>query len=380
VFFNILMGLLRKMRRWYKAEFDKGIALKMYQEGMSYRAIALSLGIDRSTVSRGLHAVGCENLPKKRNPFDVVEAHKMYMGCVNISEICKKFGVSVAYLYTSFRSGGYEVCCPTERTKRRILNSPVEHQKYFDVHERYMNGESLDSLCGDVGVSVSCLYNRFRLIGLKVCDNFESHKINKNRIIASKRWNSIGVSLNKAKLDSVDWISAHKRYMECKSIETVAKELGVCEACVSNNFARLGLYVRSKVDVIEDRKKDGSYYVLYSEGRRKLVVVTSPLQIKLHKAIPESILEYPYPPYFLDIAIPSLSIDIECDGEEHRTSKQVVLKDFRRDKFMKESGWAVFRFTYDEIENSFDDCVCQVMNEILLRKHINKPSQRSQNE
>jgi very-short-patch-repair endonuclease len=62
----------------------------------------------------------------------------------------------------------------------------------------------------------------------------------------------------------------------------------------------------------------------------------------------------PFSIYSLDFAFPYLKIDIEIDGNTHKQEKVKKIDD-RRDKFLIDNGWKVFRFTAKEVlNNSFD--------------------------
>jgi len=58
-------------------------------------------------------------------------------------------------------------------------------------------------------------------------------------------------------------------------------------------------------------------------------------------------LEYDFPPYYLDIALPAVQLNIEYD---HRYFHKPA-KDQRRDEFLKEKGWKILRFV-DTIPNN----------------------------
>lgn len=67
--------------------------------------------------------------------------------------------------------------------------------------------------------------------------------------------------------------------------------------------------------------------------------------------------------YQYDFAWPELKIDVEVDGGTHKLEK-VKKIDERRDKFSRDNGWIVLRFTANEIKYNIDDCI-----KIIL-KHI----------
>ena len=70
--------------------------------------------------------------------------------------------------------------------------------------------------------------------------------------------------------------------------------------------------------------------------------------------------------YILDFAIPSLKIDIECDGETwHKEGND---RDRKRNGYLRSRGWTVMRFRGEEIKNNIKNCIqwrgvwlCEVM-------------------
>jgi very-short-patch-repair endonuclease len=60
--------------------------------------------------------------------------------------------------------------------------------------------------------------------------------------------------------------------------------------------------------------------------------------------------------YELDFADPVLKIDIEIDGDQHKLDKRIVKHDEKRNKFLKDRGWKVFRILWsDYVKLDFDD-------------------------
>jgi very-short-patch-repair endonuclease len=55
--------------------------------------------------------------------------------------------------------------------------------------------------------------------------------------------------------------------------------------------------------------------------------------------------QYPIGPYFADFANPKVRVVIECDGKAFHQDKE---KDRKRDKWMKDRGWSVYRLTGKE--------------------------------
>jgi len=66
--------------------------------------------------------------------------------------------------------------------------------------------------------------------------------------------------------------------------------------------------------------------------------------------------------FLLDFAVFSKKrdIDVECNGDKHHSEKKDVKRDKRRDRILESQGWAVLRYTIDEINKDIADCIRQV--------------------
>ena len=94
-------------------------------------------------------------------------------------------------------------------------------------------------------------------------------------------------------------------------------------------------------------------------GHRALRLANpSPLEVAMHTALDEAGIiyerEFQIWRYFIDIALPSIKIAIECDGGRHETRTEF---DANRDAFLLDKGWRVFRFTQAQIKSSHRECV-----------------------
>lgn len=67
--------------------------------------------------------------------------------------------------------------------------------------------------------------------------------------------------------------------------------------------------------------------------------------------------------YQYDFAWPEFKLDVEVDGGTHQTEK-VKKIDERRDKFSKDNGWIVLRFSANDIKYNIDNCIQQIKNKL----------------
>lgn len=74
--------------------------------------------------------------------------------------------------------------------------------------------------------------------------------------------------------------------------------------------------------------------------------------------------------YFLDIAFPSLKVDIEVDGEAYHSSPEQRLRDSNRDRYLINTGWKVIRIPVREIASK---SYASKITETLGLVHIEDP-------
>ena len=73
--------------------------------------------------------------------------------------------------------------------------------------------------------------------------------------------------------------------------------------------------------------------------------------------------QYPLVGKRLDLAIPSLKIDIEVDGEKYHRDASGMRKaeDLWRDMTIKAAGWTPIRFWVYELREAMAECVGKVV-------------------
>jgi very-short-patch-repair endonuclease len=89
--------------------------------------------------------------------------------------------------------------------------------------------------------------------------------------------------------------------------------------------------------------------------------------------------QYKISKYSLDMAIPSLKIAIEADGEFwHYSNSDQIAKDARRDEYLKSLGWVTLRFPGEKIKKDIMSCVWRVEAEIQ-QKQLSKNGLHKEN-
>ncbi|MBM2813955.1 MAG: hypothetical protein HW421_717 [Ignavibacteria bacterium] len=83
--------------------------------------------------------------------------------------------------------------------------------------------------------------------------------------------------------------------------------------------------------------------------------------------------------YILDFAIfcRDRKLAIECDGDTYHLSNESVKKDKKRDNELENRGWNVFRYTTEDINERFDDCIYQVKDTINRYGGLENPEDNS---
>lgn len=73
----------------------------------------------------------------------------------------------------------------------------------------------------------------------------------------------------------------------------------------------------------------------------------------------------PIGPYVADFVIHKLRLVIEIDGDQHAT-REGLLHDRKRDKWLEEKGYRVLRFTTADLAESLDGCLETVLRELEI--------------
>jgi len=84
------------------------------------------------------------------------------------------------------------------------------------------------------------------------------------------------------------------------------------------------------------------------------------------------VLQYPTKIYIIDFAFPNEGLAVEVDGFYHQTPRGRK-RDYLKNKYLREQGWNILRFSGDEIDEDLESCIDQVMeflgnNHGLMRK------------
>jgi hypothetical protein len=89
---------------------------------------------------------------------------------------------------------------------------------------------------------------------------------------------------------------------------------------------------------------------------------------KLELAVPTKVTsKNGYPTnYKLDIGHPVFMIGIEVDGESHKT-KRIQEKDRKKQTFLEERGWTIFRFSNSQVMENLQECLVPLKSAISKR-------------
>jgi len=74
--------------------------------------------------------------------------------------------------------------------------------------------------------------------------------------------------------------------------------------------------------------------------------------------------QYPYFHYIMDFAIPDRKVSIECDGNYWHSFPEAIVRDKKRDTYLKRHGWTVLRFSETEIYKDINSCIARISGQL----------------
>lgn len=86
-----------------------------------------------------------------------------------------------------------------------------------------------------------------------------------------------------------------------------------------------------------------------------LVEMDSPLERRLYYALRKHYkgkirAQYPFGPYWIDLALPEYKLALECDGDSYHSGRKMQEHDQKRDAYMRKRGWKVMRFSTRQLK------------------------------
>lgn len=86
------------------------------------------------------------------------------------------------------------------------------------------------------------------------------------------------------------------------------------------------------------------------------------------------IYNYSFSIYSLDFAFPEWKLDVEIDGATHLQEK-VIIKDQKRDEFVRSQGWKVLRIPASDIKYNPYECVQLLLKFLKIDKKVQVPDE-----
>ena len=74
--------------------------------------------------------------------------------------------------------------------------------------------------------------------------------------------------------------------------------------------------------------------------------------------------QYKVGKYRIDLAFPHQMIAIECDGKAYHSTPKQKAHDRKKDKFLKEHGWIVLRFSGSRIYRDLNGVINKIKDEL----------------
>lgn len=84
--------------------------------------------------------------------------------------------------------------------------------------------------------------------------------------------------------------------------------------------------------------------------------------------------EYPFYPYFIDFAFLNIKLAVELDGACHfNNGDKRINSDIKKDKFLLNNGWTVFRISYKENNDNIINKFLNILNNIIVNDKLLEP-------
>lgn len=116
------------------------------------------------------------------------------------------------------------------------------------------------------------------------------------------------------------------------------------------------------------------FFILYERKPKERIIVDhesykvqSPIERRLYDAL-KARGEYvrtqvPCGRYSIDIALPAYNLAIECDGKAYHSTPKQKAHDRRKDRYLKENGWKVLRFSGSRITKDLRGIIKRIEQE-----------------
>ncbi|HZH58645.1 MAG TPA: DUF559 domain-containing protein [Metabacillus sp.] len=72
-------------------------------------------------------------------------------------------------------------------------------------------------------------------------------------------------------------------------------------------------------------------------------------------------------PYWIDLALPTYRIAIECDGKAYHSMPEQKKHDKKKDKYLRRNGWSVLRFTGSDINGNMPKVLRRIEKKVRER-------------
>jgi very-short-patch-repair endonuclease len=115
-------------------------------------------------------------------------------------------------------------------------------------------------------------------------------------------------------------------------------------------------------------------FILYERKPKETIIIDharhkaeSPIERRLYDALKARgevvTTQVPCGKYRIDIALPAYHLAIECDGKAYHSTPQQKAHDKRKDKFLRENGWKVLRFSGSRITRDLRGIIKRIEQE-----------------
>ena len=163
---------------------------------------------------------------------------------------------------------------------------------------------------------------------------------------------------------------------EKKSKKEWCKEYNISTAAVDYRINELGMTFEDAIKTPKSRKGNklaGIQAMARAKDRvKQLNLCQSCIEVNLYMALIRTTAEYSIVPQFkigqyrVDFLVDGTNVIIECDGCDSHKTKEQILHDSKRDRFLARNGYVVLRFTGSEINSDPDECAREIVESVKI--------------
>lgn len=203
------------------------------------------------------------------------------------------------------------------------------------------------------------------------CGKIVPYKKNRGtfcNIICSNRYRNGLRNYEKSKIYTINWKEVQDKHNKGTLLSKIPNEFNFSYSTL-NKAIKLGLLKTINTDVHKDKRRESLSISLkksHEEGRH---IGWKHINNNIKRSYPEEffmkilnkngitdrytvIEKMPFHKYTLDFVITELKLNIEIDGQQHFRTEKAILHDIKRNDFLINNGWLVYRIAWINLKNN----------------------------